>query len=885
MSTSGSENLLISELYDSIPVSVVWSKPIFGGSRGRDLVDFEIIYCNEVASKFLKASRADIIGSRLVGTKLVDETSLNIIFSHCKQVWETGEQHAHTYFNEKLDSYMEVVRSKVLDGVISVTQNRTPEVKSELERLQHIRLINGILDNSTTGIGHYEAIRDEMNSIIDFKPKRINKKTADLFAIESDELKRCTVKQLTQDRDGGAFFRAAVKTVETGEPLEFEHYSTKRNAWVAYNLSKHEDGFLFNAVDISQTKKLELLSSQKANELDAIFNSSLSAVYAAETIHDGSGKIVDLKFLRINEAFSGVVGLNPEEVLGKTLTSVSKRHNEHEFFKCINEAINGNRGVFEVYYDDIKRWFNISAASIGDRKIVVTFGDITIRKDSETRLKQHNEFLDSVLNSSMSGVAVYTAIRNGTGKIIDLETTKVNKRYSELLGLHTDDGVSKSYLERWPTAKRNGLFKNFCKVIETGEPYQEEVLYQADGLNAWYSISSVKLGENGLVTQFSDVTESKQNKLAIEQAATYLQTLINSSATGIVLLNPVIKDGKIVDFTFKAVNEKVASYLHQKAEDLTGKSHNKYFPSLKENGVFEKYSYVAESGHELHFESEYALNGTMIWFDVMAKKIGAEVFINFHDITSVKTLQIQLQNSLIELKASHNTEQYLRQLNDYKDEFLNIASHELKTPITSIKAYMQVMRSSLSKEGSSATPFLEKVLKNVNRLERLITDLLDVSKASAGQLNFNKTAISASAVAEDVVKGLQDSNPGRIISFSNTSDALVQADEVRLEQVINNLVQNALKYSSAEIEVRCYQDNKEVYIVVKDSGIGIDEKDAANLFSRFYRSGKISGHYQGLGLGLYLSKQIIEAHNGNIIVQSELGKGSVFCVSLPIADK
>ncbi|WP_158828165.1 PAS domain-containing sensor histidine kinase [Mucilaginibacter lacusdianchii] len=228
----------------------------------------------------------------------------------------------------------------------------------------------------------------------------------------------------------------------------------------------------------------------------------------------------------------------------------------------------------------------------------------------------------------------------------------------------------------------------------------------------------------------------------------------------------------------------------------------------------------------------------------------------------------------------------MQELLTQKDEFISVASHELKTPLTSLKAYMQVLEKSLDPTIKVAQ-FVKKASQQFNKLQGLISDLLDVSKINAGKLTYNFAEFNFADVINeswDVVELISEQHS---IIIEKNDQVVIKGDRLRLEQVMNNFLTNAIKYSapSKPIIIRSEVEQDNVVVSVQDFGIGIAPENLVNLFDRFYRVDNTSMQYQGLGLGLYISSTIIKDHNGSFWVESELGKGSTFSFLLPINGK
>ncbi|MCP9750077.1 ATP-binding protein [Ferruginibacter sp. HRS2-29] len=217
-----------------------------------------------------------------------------------------------------------------------------------------------------------------------------------------------------------------------------------------------------------------------------------------------------------------------------------------------------------------------------------------------------------------------------------------------------------------------------------------------------------------------------------------------------------------------------------------------------------------------------------------------------------------------------------------KEEFIGIASHELKTPLTTIKGYIDLIDS--MEDQQPKKQFVQKALENVQKLERLIKDLLDVSKMQSGQLELNVQEFDMGTLLEESIAGFRMvSGTHKITWNGDHSPGMIRADRQRIEQVMVNLLSNAIKYSPGEKEVlvNSSSDGEEMLIMVQDHGPGIPAEELPNIFDRFYRTKDTSIHISGFGLGLYICKDIIDRHHGKIWVESTK-EGSAFYFSLPM---
>ncbi|MDQ6843487.1 MAG: ATP-binding protein [Bacteroidota bacterium] len=250
---------------------------------------------------------------------------------------------------------------------------------------------------------------------------------------------------------------------------------------------------------------------------------------------------------------------------------------------------------------------------------------------------------------------------------------------------------------------------------------------------------------------------------------------------------------------------------------------------------------------------------------------------------------VQMKNDLLQYSLQKDRIQNeTMDLVNKKDDFMNIASHELKTPVTSLKAYTQILQMEYGAAGDNRNDkMFDKMIAQINKLDLLINDLLDTSKVREGALIYNRRPFAFNEMLKEVIDELQRTSADHKINLQNNPPVILVADKQRIGQVVSNLLTNALKYGpNADILVNAEVSDSKIICSVHDEGIGITKDQQDKVFDRFYRvSGQNLHTYPGLGLGLYISREIIQRHGGEIYVESEPGKGTTFYFTLPLAEE
>ena len=379
---------------------------------------------------------------------------------------------------------------------------------------------------------------------------------------------------------------------------------------------------------------------------------------------------------------------------------------------------------------------------------------------------------------------------------------------------------------------------------------------------------------------FKNVTARKIAENKIEESEKRLKTFFQSGPDAVIVIN---EHQEIIEWNPKA--EIIFGYS---VDEVIGKP-------LSETIIPHQYreAHIKGMHHFLKTGEGPVLNKT-IEITALHKK-GHEFYINL-SISSVKLkgewLFIAFLSDITERKKTeealiHKEAELLQAklLEEKKDEFISIASHELKTPLTTIKAYAQLaLAIGKDKSPEPVQQYLSKLDSYAGKLNLLINELLDVSKINAGKLTLTETEVEINSFLTEVINSMQQITPYHTIILEKNETAKVKIDTLRLEQVITNIIGNASKYSPGKnkIIIRSVKKDNTVLVSFEDFGIGILKEKITKIFDRFYRVDEVSKDFSGLGIGLFISSEIIKQHGGEIWAESVEGEGSTFYFSLPI---
>lgn len=614
--------------------------------------------------------------------------------------------------------------------------------------------------------------------------------------------------------------------------------------------------------DISEEVLAEKALQQNEQELNTIF----STVQVGMVLLQGP----DFKVDRFNQAYLTLVGKTTNDLIGKTLLEAFPESN-------INGVANNLRQVYQTgeAYSALDYAYKIQVEGqnktlhtnlffepLKDRngktdRILISIIDISEVVANTQRIEDAEERLR--LASLASGIGSFD---------LDIKTGKINstKKFDEIFGFHETRNWS-DYSSRIHPDDRGLRMEAHKNAFQTGRLYYEaRLVIEETSQTKWMRFEGqIYYDLDGkparMLGTALDVTREHHDKKKLQELNQHLQIALESGNIGTYEYNLITEDIFCSDLYLK--NWGLSTDIKPNIVEIRRMVDPIYFAEI------ERIIEIAQTGNGF-YDLEFPItdpSGNIRWLK-----------------DSGKVQYDQLGNPISLIGVSFDITQ-TKALEQQKDDFIGIASHELKTPVTSIKAYAQVLERILRKKGyEKEAELMLKMDAQLNRLTELIGDLLDVTKINAGKLQYNRGYFNFEDMLRTQIEELQRTTDTHNIALDAKTIGNVYGDKERLEQVLVNLVTNAIKYSpkAKEIIVHSYEENNNAIVCVQDFGIGIAEEKLNKVFEQFYRvSGNMQHTFPGLGLGLYISSEIIKREGGKIWVNSIEGKGSSFCFSIP----
>ena len=545
--------------------------------------------------------------------------------------------------------------------------------------------------------------------------------------------------------------------------------------------------------------------------------------------------------------------VNDWERIAKTVFEQGQKAYYYEFSQTLSYG-NTNIAWFDFVFSPIKEDGNIVTG------MLLTGFNVTQRTIALQTITEQEMLIKSMVNTAATALWMI----NDKGDI-----TYVSKTWITWTGKPFEAHLGRGWLQSVVKTDRDRVFQRFAKRFSAEQVYNIDFqIVGAGGESHWIAATGKpRYFPNGTFAGYvgscTDITSRKETENLLTESEQRFRRIAD--------LAPI--------FIWITDAQKHNTFFNKSWVDLTGRTYNELLAKLEPEDIHPDEQelvsnlYAEAFEHHNEFFMEFRLKG----HTGMYRWIGMKTIPRYTPDGDFEGFI----GSGMDITENKEHEQV-------KNEFIGMASHELKTPITSIKAYVQLL---LGMYQDDEDEFLKKSLttvnKQVNKLTRLITDLLDVSKIESGRLSLNTEQFVLNDLLRECIDEVQHTSTTHDIVFHQNGELKINADRDRIAQVITNLLTNGIKYSpeSDHVDVYLKDNNGIAEVVVKDHGIGISTKEQKKVFNRFYRvEGRNEQTFSGFGIGLYVAAEIIKRHEGQIWVSSEKGKGASFCFALPVSN-
>ena len=880
-------------------------------------IDGNITFMNPVAEKLTGWTIEEVRNKPAESAfNIIDEASRKYIQSPVHQVLTSEKQITlsnHTILIKKDgteifvdDSASPIFNEKrQLTGMVLVFRDVSERRKAEREIIESEARLN-----RSQQIGHLGGWEfDVENNILTWSDEIYR-----IFGVEPREIEATydAFLETIHPEDRAKVDNAYIGSVKEGKDgYEIEHRIIRKHTgeirYVHEKCSHLRDnnGKIIKSVgmchDITERKKVEL----SLYESEQRWITTLASIGDAVIATDNEGRI---KFM--NREAEKMTRWSHYESLDKPAQQILNILNEQtrQPIDYRDLAGNGSQGRNnpkilinkdggEIPIDD-----HVSPIRMKDGEIlgiVLVFHDITERRKTEEALRQSEEKYRTIVETAAEGIWTLDA---------DLNTSFVNQKMSEILGYRQDEMMGRSFYDFMDEEGKILMEERFNSRRKGMKGNYEHKYYNKDGTPVWVMVHATPLMDNngifaGTVGMFTDITDRKKAvELLYESEQRWATTLasivdaviatdvsgmitfMNSEAESLTGWNQAEALNQPVHMVLKVIDETTGQEIENMVEKVitegkvVGFSTNSIL--LSRNG---KKTAIDHSGATIKTENCQITGVVLIFRDITERKSAEKVTKNYskHLEEKVKKRTAQLE------KAKERAES----ADKLKTAFLLNMSHELRTPLNSIIGFsgilIQQIPGPLNEEQIKQ---LKMVQTSGRHLLSLINDILDISRIDAGELKPHYEIFDIHEVIDEVLRLLQPfaSSKGLFINFIKTPGiSQIECDRKRISQILINLVNNAVKFTEAgSVVIQVRHDIDIVVIDVSDTGIGIKEEDKEKLFNPFLQlENNLVRKFEGSGLGLSISKKLIDMLHGSITVKSEYGKGSTFTIVLPVKKK
>jgi two-component system CheB/CheR fusion protein len=737
-------------------------------------------------------------------------------------------------------------------------------------------LLGGVLNSSLSGIMALKPVH-EKGSITDFVCTIANDTVKKIVGGDNLEGKR--LLEVWPSYEASGMFRKFANVIETGDTLHIkEFYSEGEDKrWYDVVAVRFSEGIVVTFTDVTDKR----LADEKLRELNRGLETKIQErtrelAHTEERFRLVAKVTNDAVYDRNlvtnhtwwNEGFTTLFGYKNEENSMNEWYSRIHPEDLPRVQKKLKEAIAKDTEQWTDEYRILRS--NGTHAYILDRgyllqdeskkpvRMVGAIMDLTPLKEQENEQKR----LIAIIENSTD----FISFSSPEKKIIYLNPAGLT-----LTGLSSMDEAREKYIPDFFSVKDRKFFQEHIlpELTQRGHwegEFQMTNFKTNNSVLVHFNIFSIT-DDEGRITGYGTVTRDIRRELAFRRAITEGAERLRLMANAM----PQKVWTATADGSADYFNEQWMKYSAKPINELMGEGWLKIIHSEDKKATIKLWKEVVNTGE--FFQVEHRLkraDGIYRWHLTRALPHRDE------------------QGEILGWVGSSTDIDEQKKQEEKKDEFIGIASHELKTPLTSLKAYTQLVEAVIKgndPDMQKLQTYITKTGSYIDKLNALVSDLLDVSKIQSGKLTFDMQDVDFDAMVMETIEMLTHTNHHKLIIKGKTHKK-VKGDKSRLEQVIENLISNAVKYSpkADKVKVELIVENDCVHFAVTDYGIGIPPDKLENIFNRFYRVEGMTHKFQGLGIGLYISSEIIKRHKGKIWADSIVGEGSTFHFTLPVAD-
>lgn len=506
----------LQQIFDNITMSVSLLRPLCNSDG--EVTDLQFAFVNPPAANLRGLTPTDMVGQTY--SALFAEATANGGIEFISQILTTGQPLSFEleYNADGLAGWFDQTIMPIDGNLLFTTTDITK--RKQLEQAQQVQteLLQTVVDNTQAGLLLAEAVRQtdatgQPGPIIDFRCQLTNAFNANLGGK--------TVADLTGQLLGDVFigwqnsdlFGRMVAVVESGEPQKAvcPYSSFGWDGWFDGSFTKVGDGILYTYTDVSELKKAEETTRRQADTFDAVLAATLHGMHVHEIILDEAGQLADLRYEYVSDQVLRDTGLTRDQIIGQTSLSLFPGVRTSRFWQAYQDIIRtGQPQQFEEYYnyDGYANHLTCQVVRIDEHRLVSIYQSVNELKQAQQTAEQQAALLRSVLDGSQNGIIAFDSVRDEQGTIVDFRYLLQNEANRQRVGRTDEQVLGKTMRTFFPDVTNNGLLERYSAVVETGEPFRQDLAYNYGQGSGWYNLSVVKRGD-GIVLTVQDKTAEK----------------------------------------------------------------------------------------------------------------------------------------------------------------------------------------------------------------------------------------------------------------------------------------------------------------------------------------------------------------------------------------